>query len=474
MTITGATAPDGAGSQGSPSGSADRGGSADTSRPGLPGSYLLWLAGTQVGALGDAALYFALGWAAAAHGGGAAGLVLTAITVSRTVLVLLGGAVADRWGARRVMLTGDAVMLAATLTLAVAAGGRGTPLRLLVVAAVVVGVVDAFYLPASGSMPRRLVEPGQLPRALALRQAGGQVAALLGAPIGGALVAVGGLPVAALADAVSFVVLLLVLLRVRVRGDAEVAPATPETAPAKGGAGERGAEAAVVVPGLLREAAAGVRSAAGDRLLRAALLLAGAAAGVLLPVGSLLVPLLAREHGWGAGAAGLVTGGQGAGVLAVAVLLSLRGGRGRGGSRRRSGRAASGARSGVRSGGGPGAVAGVGLGAAALGVAVLAWAPDPGVAVLGGVVTGVGSGLFAGRLGPLVLAAAPVGHLSRVQALLTLVQSAALVVSTGLLGLLADAAGARVPTVLCASATAAAGLAALGSRALRPSGRPER
>ncbi|MGW2541932.1 hypothetical protein ACWC5I_13945 [Kitasatospora sp. NPDC001574] len=119
-------------------------------------------------------------------------------------------------------------------------------------------------------------------------------------------------------------------------------------------------------------------------------------------------------------------------------------------------------------------MAGVGLGAAALGVAVLAWAPDPGVAALGGVVTGVGSGLFVGRLGPLVLAAAPVGHLSRVQALLTLVQSAALVVSTGLLGLLADAAGARVPTVLCASATAAAGLAALGSGALRPSGRPER
>ncbi|MET9398830.1 MFS transporter [Kitasatospora sp. NPDC002965] len=470
MTITGATAPDGAGSPGSPSGSDDRGGSDDTSRPGLPGSYLLWLAGAQVGALGDAALYFALGWAAAAHGGGAAGLVLTAITVSRTVLVLLGGAVADRWGARRVMLTGDAVMLAATLTLAVAAGGRGTPLRLLVVAAVVVGVVDAFYLPASGSMPRRLVEPGQLPRALALRQAAGQVAALLGAPIGGALVAVGGLPVAALADAVSFAVLLLVLLRVRVRGDAEVAPAAPEAAPAKGGAGERVAEAAGVVPGLLREAAAGVRSAEGDRLLRAALLLTGAAAGVLLPVGSLLVPLLARERGWGAGAAGLVAGGQGAGVLAVAVLLSLRGGRGRGGSRRRPGRAVSGARSGV----GPGAVAGVGLGAAALGVAVLAWAPDPGVAALGGVVTGVGSGLFAGRLGPLVLAAAPVGHLSRVQALLTLVQSAALVVSTGLLGLLADAAGARVPTVLCASATAAAGLAALGSRALRPSGRPER
>ncbi|MFD0348302.1 hypothetical protein ACFQ0M_24235 [Kitasatospora aburaviensis] len=84
----------------------------------LPGRYLLWLGGVQVGLLGDAALYFALGWAASAHGGGAAGLVLTAITLPRTALVLLGGAVADRFGARRVMLAGDTVMLAATLVLA--------------------------------------------------------------------------------------------------------------------------------------------------------------------------------------------------------------------------------------------------------------------------------------------------------------------------------------------------------------------
>ncbi|WP_344340949.1 MFS transporter, partial [Kitasatospora putterlickiae] len=198
MTITGAAVPDG------------------PARPALPASYLCWLAGAQLGALGDAALAFALGWAAAAHGGGAAGLVLTAITVSRTALVLVGGAVADRLGARRVMLAGDAVMLAATLALAAVAGGRGVPLGLLVVAAVVTGVVDAFYLPASGAMPRLLVGAGRLPRALALRQAGGQLAVLLGAPLGGALVAVGGLRGVALADAASFAAVLLVLVRLPV------------------------------------------------------------------------------------------------------------------------------------------------------------------------------------------------------------------------------------------------------------------
>ncbi|WP_079008115.1 MFS transporter [Streptomyces sp. XY431] len=435
MTTTGALAPDADADAADPSAAA---------RPALPAPYLRWLAGAQLGALGDAALAFALGWAAAAHGGAAAGLVLTVITVARTVLVLVGGAVADRLGARRVMLAGDAVMLAATLALAAAAGLLGTPLRLLLLAALVIGVVDAFYLPASGSMPRLLVDAGQLPRALALRQAGGQLAALLGAPLGGALVAAGGLPGAALVDAASFAVLLLVLLLLPVSDPrrAPAARADTDTDTDTDTGTDRPA-------GLVREAAAGVRLATGDRLLRAALLLAGAAAGAVLPVVSLLGPLLARSAGWGAGAAGLVAGAQGAGVLAVAVLLARRGA----GAGRRP------------LGAGTGAAAG--LCAAAAGIALLAAAPVPAAAVVGGLLTGAGSGLFAGRLGPLVLGAAPDSHLSRVQALLTLVQSAALVLSTGALGLLADTAGPRVPIALCALATGAAGLLALASPVLR-------
>ncbi|MFF7994163.1 MFS transporter [Kitasatospora xanthocidica] len=403
---------------------------AGAERAPLPRPYLLWLAGTQAGLLGDAALYFALGWAASAHGGGAAGLVLTAITVPRTVLVLLGGAVADRFGARRVMLAGDAVMLAATVALALVAGGPVTPLWLLVAAAAVIGTVDAFYLPASGSMPSRLVPADRLPRALALRQAGGQGAVLLGAPLGGLLVAAGGLSGAAAADAVSFGVVLLVLLRVRPGGGG------PAAVPSAG----RPAGPA----GLLREAASGVRLALGDPLLRAALLLTGAAAGALLPVVSLLGPLLARAHGWTVGTAGLVSGGQAAGVLAVAGLVAWRGALPR-----------------------AGAGAAAGLCTASAGTAVLALAAGPVTAVAGSVVAGIGSGLFACHLGPLVLTGTPSSHLSRVQALLTLVQSLALVLSNALLGLLADAAGAALPTLLCALATAAAGLTALATPTLR-------
>jgi MFS family permease len=118
------------------------------------------------------------------------------------LLLLLGGAVADRFGARRVMIIADAVMLTATVVLAIAGHRLGTPAWLLVGVAAVIGTVDAFYLPAVGSMPRRLVSKEQLSRALGLRQAGGQTASLLGAPLGAVVVAAAGLGGAAVLDAV--------------------------------------------------------------------------------------------------------------------------------------------------------------------------------------------------------------------------------------------------------------------------------
>lgn len=392
-------------------------------RPRLPRAYLVWLAGTRASLLGDAAMYFALGWAASSHGGTMAALVLTAITLPRTLLLLLGGAVGDRFGARRVMIAGDCVMLAAALVLALVSSRVGTPPWLLVGAAAVIGTVDAFYLPATGSMPRRLVGSEHLSRALAMRQAGGQIAALLGAPLGGLLVASAGPAGAAVADAGTFAVVLVVLLCVRPAVDVERPPA-----------GES----------LLASAVSGVRLGVRDPVLRPALLLTAAAAGFLLPVVSLLNPLLAREHGWGAGTAGLVAAGQAVGMIAVSAVVTRRGAMSR-----------------------IGVGAAAGLCVAALGIAAVAAAPAGGVAVAGAVVVGAGSGMFACHVGPLVLTSVPETHLSRVQALLTLVQSMALLVANNVLGAVAEVGTARIATAVCAVAVAGAGIAGLASAPLK-------
>ncbi|MEK8227311.1 hypothetical protein NKG05_16295 [Oerskovia sp. M15] len=68
--------------------------------------YLAWLSGVTVSRLGDAVLAFALGWAAAGRGGTTAALVLTLNGLPRLVLMVVGGAVADRLGARRILIAG--------------------------------------------------------------------------------------------------------------------------------------------------------------------------------------------------------------------------------------------------------------------------------------------------------------------------------------------------------------------------------
>jgi len=382
--------------------------------------YHLWLAGTLASQVGNAVLFFALGWAASAEGGTAAALVLTAVTLPRTLLMLLGGVAGDRLGARRVMIVCDALMVAVAVALGAVALAWGTPLPILVAAALVVGTVDAFYLPSSGSMPRRLVDDSRLSRAVALKQSGTQVVALVGGPIGGALVALGGFAVAAWFDAATFAVVLVVLVAIRPRYDVPPPPSQES---------------------VLQSARDGLRVAVRTPALGPALLLVAGAAGFILPTTTLLVPLLARDHGWTAATAGLVVGAQGAGLILATLVVARRG------SAKR-----------------PGVASAAGLLLAAAGQAGLV---APGAALVAAVLVGVGSGVFVANLAPLLLGAAPRTHLARIQALVGVGQSAALVVTNNVLGMVAEVASAGAAVLWCAVALAACAAGGLVTPALR-------
>lgn len=388
----------------------------------LPLAYTVWLAGSLVSLLGDSVLYFALGWAASAHGGSAAGLVLTAIVLPRTVLLLVGGVVGDRAGARRVLIVGDAAMLGVAVVLALVAHRWGTPLGVLVAAGLAVGTVDAFYLPSLGSMPRRLVADDQLGRAVAVRQSAAQVVTMAGAPLGGVLVAAAGLAGAAWLDAATFAVALLVLVAIRPRREAPAVRREP----------------------VWREVADGLRVVRRTPDLLAALLLVAGAARFLLPCASLLVPLLARDRLWSPGVAGLVVGALGLGVIGASLTVA------RLGAARR-----------------PGLAAGVGLAIAAAGQLVLALTHPPALAVVAAVVVGAGNGVFAAHLAPVLLGSAPRTHLARVQSLLGLVQSAALLATFSGLGALAHRTSPVTAVLLCSAALATCAAVALATPALR-------
>lgn len=370
---------------------------------------------------------FALGWAASAHGPTAAGLVVTAVVAPRTVLLLLGGAVGDRYGPRTVMITGDSTLLVSTSVLAVLVLDVGTPLWLLLAAAAVEGVVTAFSAPASGAMPRHLVEDQVLPRAVGLRQAATQVAELVGGPVGGLLVGVAGMAAVAGTYSLTFAALLVVLVVVRPVRTIASAPARP----------------------LLRQALEGWSTTMGTPVLRTAVLMTGAAAGLVLPVSTVLLPVLVREQGWPPTAGGLTLGAQAAGALTVALVIS------RWGTSRRAGSAAA-----------------AGLGVVCVGLVLLAAAAAPGAAVASGVVVGAGLSVFVGHLTPLVLTRAPQTHLSRVQAVLGLAQATALLASASLVGAAAAALGAPTTIAACAGLLAVVIAGALLSTPFRRAGGP--
>ncbi|GIL31468.1 hypothetical protein NUM_67220 [Actinocatenispora comari] len=385
--------------------------------------YGWWLGGSAVSLLGSSAQGFALGWAATGYGGSWAALVLTATTAPRLLLALLGGAVADRYGPWRVLVGAGAAMLAVTAGFAAAVAAVGIALPLLVAVAMLVGVGSAFQYPAAGTVVRHLAAGPGMGRAMAANQVAGRAAAFVGPALGGLLVAGLGLVGTSAVDAASYLVLLGVLALLRGRLDL---PGSPD-----GG-------------GLVTRIRAGIGVVAADPLLRGLGALVAVAAGFLLPVASLLVPLLVRQQDWPAAAAGWAVGAEALGVGLVIVAVLVRG------TARRSGVVLAG-----------------GLLVAGAGAGWLALAGSGPVAAAATFVLGLGTGAFTTHVGPLLLRASPTGYLSRIQAVLLVVQTAPLLLTLNVFGWWADRAGADAVVAGCAVVVCLAGLGGLASRRLR-------
>lgn len=391
----------------------------------VPVSYWWWLCGITVSLLGSQIQTFGLGWAATSHGASLAALVITAATVPGLVLMLVGGAVADSKGPWLVMVLSDGMMCGVTAGLAVAVVWLGTPVWLLLSAAVVTGISNAFYTPSSGTIPRRLAPPEALGKAMAARSIAQQIVSLLGAPLGGVIVAAAGLAAAAGLNSASFAVIfvLLVVARSRLRTDAPTA--------------RQGS--------LLRRAFAGVGVAARDAVLRPLLLVVAAVALCMLPVTSLLVPLLVRSHGWPASVAGLVLGAETVMSAVVVITVMVRGT-----SRR------------------PGIALCVGVILAGTGTCGLGLAAGSRLLLLAPAgIVGVGLGLFGSHVAPVLLTATPAQYLSRVQAVVTLSQTLPLVVGLNIGALIVSGAGVRGALLVMGAGVSVVGVLAALSKPVR-------
>ncbi|BFV55958.1 MFS transporter [Kitasatospora sp. CMC57] len=190
-------------------------------------NYLSFTGAMSLSQLGDSAWYVALTWTLIRDVSPAmTGTVLMLAGLPRLIGLLGGGVIADRHGPRRVMVITDvlrgAVMLGAALAVSVS-----TPsVPILLGAALLLAFVSAFFIPASGSVKPLILADKDLVRGNALFVFGLRGGQAVGGPIGAWLIALGGVPLVAVANAVSFLLSAFASARVRYTRE-PVAPPAP-------------------------------------------------------------------------------------------------------------------------------------------------------------------------------------------------------------------------------------------------------
>ncbi|EYT80563.1 MFS transporter [Streptomyces sp. Tu 6176] len=387
---------------------------------------LRWLGGYLSSAVGDNVYYIALSWAAVQSGTPAqAGIVTAAGALPRALLMLGGGVVADRYGPRRVVLGSTAVRSVLVLTAAVLLLVASPGLWTLGAVAVLFGLVDAVFLPAAGALPGRIAARDQIARVQGMRGLAVRLANVLGGPLGGLGVALGGTAGAFGLAALLVGMSLPLLFLVRVGGP------TPGTAePARRALGAE-----------LRD---GLRHIRKDPVLRPLVLaIALSDLGFVGPM-NLGLTLLAQQRDWGTAGLGWVLAGFGTGAGAASLLLTCRG---------RIPRA--------------GAVAALANVVSAVAVAALALMPSVPAAAATALVIGASAGLAGALCGALVQARAGAAYLGRVTSVSTLVGFGVAPLTFPLVGAGVALWGTGPVFAACAVISGLAGLVVLGARDLR-------
>lgn len=183
----------------------------------LPHFRNLWI-GVTISVLGDQFYLVALPWLVLQLTGSslALGTMLMTAAIPRAALMLVGGAMIDRFSARRVVMataTTRALLVGAVAALIWLGVIRLWHLYLLTFA---FGIADAFSFPAGPALIPTLVEPGQLQSANAMLQSSTVVSQMVGPAPAGLAIRRWGVAPALFLDAVSFLAVLVAIVRLPV------------------------------------------------------------------------------------------------------------------------------------------------------------------------------------------------------------------------------------------------------------------
>jgi hypothetical protein len=190
---------------------------------------LFWI-GEGVSVLGDHFYMIALPWLVLQLTGDslAMGTVLALSSVPRALLMLVGGALTDRFSPRTLMLASNAARFLLVSFLTALVFVTRVEMWMLYLFAILFGVADAFFYPAQSSMAPQLVKKEHLQIANSLTQGTMMLTMLVGPMLAGLLIAslgdghsesmkMAGIAAAFGLDAFSFLVSLTTLLLIKVR-----------------------------------------------------------------------------------------------------------------------------------------------------------------------------------------------------------------------------------------------------------------
>jgi MFS family permease len=261
---------------------------------------LLWT-GQAISLLGDTAFVVALGWRTFTLTGSATSLSLVLMLQGVGLLstVLVGGALADRYDRRTLMLVSDAARFFVIGALAVIDATGHLSLGSLLVIGFVEGLATGFFTPALGGMIPLIVEEPSLSSANALLGMARQASLLIGPAVASILYGVAGSTVVFAFNAVSYLASFAFVYATR--------PRSAERSPGKG---------------TFREIGAGIRYVMGIPWLWVTISLF---AFVLMfqwaPIQVLTPKLMRDQFHLGVGAYGLVFSLLGAGMLIGSTLV---------------------------------------------------------------------------------------------------------------------------------------------------------
>ena len=151
---------------------------------------LLWI-GQGTSYIGDQFYLIAMPWLVLQLTGDplALGMALAAAGVPRALLMLVGGAITDRFSPRKVMIVSDIGRLLLTALLAILVLTGNIQLWAIYLFALAFGAISGFFMPASSTIVPYIVDKEDLQAGNALIQGTAQLSAFIGPLLAGGIIA---------------------------------------------------------------------------------------------------------------------------------------------------------------------------------------------------------------------------------------------------------------------------------------------